>query len=69
MEPTLKDNKLVWNKPNLKSYDKNILRNVREPHQKNGGLKILQGNIGKGVIKISAVELHHLMKGIHFCVS
>ena len=59
LEPTLKDNKLVWNKPNLKSYDKNILRNVREPHQKNGGLKILQGNIGKGVIKISAVELHH----------
>ncbi len=59
LEPTLKDNKLVWNKPNLKSYDKNILRNVREPHQKNGGLKILKGNIGKGVIKISAVELHH----------
>ena len=59
LEPTLKDNKLVWNKPNLKSYDKNILRHVREPHQKNGGLKILQGNIGKGVIKISAVELHH----------
>ena len=59
LEPTLKDNKLVWNKHNLKSYDKNILRNVREPHQKNGGLKILQGNIGKGVIKISAVELHH----------
>ena len=59
LEPTFKDNKLVWNKPNLKSYDKNILRNVREPHQKNGGLKILQGNIGKGVIKISAVELHH----------
>ena len=58
-EPKLKNNKLVWNKPNLKSYDKNILKHVRDPHQKNGGLKILQGNIGRGVIKISAVQLHH----------
>ena len=58
-EPKLKNNKLVWDKPNLKSYDKNILKHVRDPHQKNGGLKILQGNIGRGVIKISAVQLHH----------
>ena len=58
-EATLKDAKLIWNKEKSKSYDDNILRTVKDPHQKNGGLKILKGNLGKGVIKISAVKPEH----------
>ena len=54
-EATLKDAKLIWNKEKSKSYDDNILRTVKDPHQKNGGLKILKGNLGKGVIKISCL--------------
>ena len=56
-EPTLKNSKLVWNKSKSKSFDINILKSTKDPHQKNGGLKMLKGNIGRGVIKISAVNI------------
>ena len=56
-EPTLKNSKLVWNKSRSKSFDSNILKSTKDPHQKNGGLKMLKGNIGRGVIKISAVNI------------
>ena len=58
-EANLKDSKLVWHKEKSKSYDGKILRSVKDPHQKNGGLKMLKGNLGKGVIKISAVKPEH----------
>ena len=56
-EPTLKNSELVWNKSKSKSFDSNILKSTKDPHQKNGGLKMLKGNIGRGVIKISAVKM------------
>lgn len=56
-EPTLKNSKLIWNKSKSKSFDSNILKSTKDPHQKNGGLKMLKGNIGRGVIKISAVNI------------
>ena len=56
-EPILKNSKLVWNKSKSKSFDSNILKSTKDPHQKNGGLKMLKGNIGRGVIKISAVNI------------
>ena len=56
-EPTLKNSKLIWNKSRSKSFDSNILKSIKDPHQKNGGLKMLKGNIGRGVIKISAVNI------------
>ena len=55
-EATLRKSELFWKKTKSKSYDNKILKYVKNPHQKNGGLKILKGNIGKGVIKISAVD-------------
>ena len=55
-EATLRKSELLWKKTKSKSYDNKILKYVKNPHQKNGGLKILKGNIGKGVIKISAVD-------------
>ena len=58
-EATLGKSKLLWKKTKSKSYDNKILKYVKKPHQKNGGLKILKGNIGKGVIKISAVNLEN----------
>jgi len=58
-EATLKNSKLIWNKAKSKSFDNSILRSVKNPHQKNGGLKMLKGNIGKAVIKISAVSIDH----------
>lgn len=56
-EATLKNSQLIWTKSKPKSFDSSILKTVADPHQKNGGLKMLKGNIGKGVIKISAVSI------------
>ena len=58
-EATLGKSELLWKKTKSKSYDNKILKYVKKPHQKNGGLKILKGNIGKGVIKISAVDFEN----------
>jgi phosphogluconate dehydratase len=38
------------------SGDPKVLARIEEPFQSNGGLKMLTGNIGKAVIKISAVK-------------
>ena len=58
-EATLGKSELLWKRTKSKSYDNKILKYVKKPHQKNGGLKILKGNIGKGVIKISAVNFEN----------
>ena len=58
-EATLGKSELLWKRTKSKSYDNKILKYVKKPHQKNGGLKILKGNIGKGVIKISAVDFEN----------
>ncbi|MGA1800720.1 phosphogluconate dehydratase [Rhizobium sp. HT1-10] len=40
-----------------KSADPKVLASIETPFQGNGGLKMLRGNLGKAVIKISAVKL------------
>ena len=54
-EPILKGSELEWRPAPQKSSDLSILRPVNKPHQLTGGLKILSGNLGKAVMKISAV--------------
>jgi len=54
--PFLEDNQLVWRPAPEKSADENILRPAADPHAPTGGLKMLSGNIGRAVIKISAVS-------------
>ena len=55
-EPILKEGKIEWRTAPLNSSDLSILRPINKPHQPNGGLKMLSGNLGKAVIKISAVS-------------
>ena len=55
-EPVLGNNGLEWRDAPDSSTDLSILRPVSEPHQKTGGLKMLSGNLGKAVIKVSAVS-------------
>ncbi len=38
------------------SHDKNVLRPAADPFQATGGLKLLEGNLGRAVIKVSAVK-------------
>ncbi|WP_069383334.1 phosphogluconate dehydratase [Halomonas caseinilytica] len=58
-EPFLEDGKLVWREGPEKSLDETILRPVANPFTPTGGLTVLDGNLGRGVIKVSAVEEEH----------
>jgi phosphogluconate dehydratase len=49
------DGALVWRDGAAKSGDENVLRGVAEPFQPTGGLRVLDGDLGRAVIKISAV--------------
>jgi phosphogluconate dehydratase len=55
-DPFLIDNKLVWRDAPEKSADEKILRPASNPFSADGGLKLLRGNLGRSVIKTSAVD-------------
>jgi len=54
-EPKLKGDALVWEAGASDSLNEKILRPVATPFAAVGGLKQLSGNLGRGVIKVSAV--------------
>ncbi|MCF5502082.1 phosphogluconate dehydratase, partial [Pseudomonas syringae] len=58
-EPFLEDGKLVWREGPLDSLDENILRPVSRPFSPEGGLRVMEGNLGRGVMKVSAVAPEH----------
>lgn len=57
IDPKLSENGTVLREPSPKvSHDPKVLANIETPFQVTGGLKMLTGNIGNAVIKISAVK-------------
>ncbi|MFV3403518.1 MULTISPECIES: phosphogluconate dehydratase [Pseudomonas] len=58
-EPFLDDGQLVWREGPTQSLDENILRPVARPFSVEGGLRVMEGNLGRGVMKVSAVALEH----------
>lgn len=54
-EPFLEDGKVVWRKGPENSLDEEVLRPVATPFAATGGLTVMKGNLGRGVIKVSAV--------------
>ncbi|WP_372801110.1 phosphogluconate dehydratase [Paracoccus seriniphilus] len=54
-EPKIMDGRLQWQAGTDTSLNDKILRPVANPFAQTGGLKQLQGNLGRGVIKVSAV--------------
>ncbi|MBA86078.1 MAG: phosphogluconate dehydratase [Rhodobacteraceae bacterium] len=54
-EPQLIEGKLGWASAPRSSENDKILRPPSDPFQKTGGLALMQGNLGAGVMKISAV--------------
>ena len=58
-EPWLRDGELVWRPAPFESLDREVLRGVADPFSADGGLKLLQGNLGRAVIKVSAVQPEH----------
>jgi phosphogluconate dehydratase len=53
--PTKEGNKLVWKDLPKESGDELIVRSAEHPFSESGGLRLLKGNLGRSVIKISAV--------------
>ncbi len=53
-EPALGGSSLLWHDAGV-SKDESIVRAVARPFSATGGLKLLQGNLGRSVIKVSAV--------------
>jgi phosphogluconate dehydratase len=50
---------LRWRDPPATSLDSNVLRPASEPFQRDGGLRLVQGNLGRAVVKTSAVAAAH----------
>jgi len=59
-EPFLEDGRLVWREGTPVSLNRDILRPVDDPFQPEGGLRLLEGGLGRAVIKTSAVKDEHL---------
>jgi phosphogluconate dehydratase len=53
--PELHGDELVW-KPAEESADIDMLRPATDPFQADGGLRLVQGNLGRAVFKTSAVD-------------
>jgi phosphogluconate dehydratase len=54
-EPRLSQGQISWVAGSERSLNEKILRSAADPFQTTGGLRQLSGNLGRGVIKISAV--------------
>ncbi|MDZ7587674.1 MAG: phosphogluconate dehydratase [Parasphingorhabdus sp.] len=55
-EPVLADGELTWEAAPAKSRDDAMLRPVAAPFRADGGMKLLQGNLGRSTMKVSAVD-------------
>ncbi|MFI6576773.1 phosphogluconate dehydratase [Nocardiopsis sp. NPDC050513] len=53
--PQLEGTVLTWGEGPKESADTTVLRGVEEPFAADGGLRMLSGNLGRAVIKVSAV--------------
>jgi len=51
----IQDESLVWKDKSI-ILDQSIIRDINNPFRQTGGLKLINGNIGKGVIKTSALK-------------
>jgi len=58
-EPVIDNGKLSWQSAQSKSLDEEILRPVDAPFNSEGGLRVLEGNVGRAIVKVSAVEEKH----------
>ncbi|MBL4596486.1 MAG: phosphogluconate dehydratase [Robiginitomaculum sp.] len=59
LEPGLDGDKSVWREAPKSSGNKDILRPVSSAFSPEGGLRLLDGSLGRGVIKVSAVQAEH----------
>jgi phosphogluconate dehydratase len=58
-EPMLDNGELVWRDGPTESFDKQVVASVDEPFKVDGGLSVLCGNLGRAVMKTSALKEPH----------
>ena len=58
-EPFLDNGRLAWREGAEASLDTEVLRPASAPFQAEGGIRVLDGPLGRGVIKTSAVKPEH----------
>ena len=58
-EPWLDNGRLAWRPAPLLSGDLDVLRPATDPFSSHGGLQLLTGNLGRAVIKTSAMRAEH----------
>ena len=56
---TIENKQVVWKAAAEESLDSSVLRPATSPFSETGGLKLLTGNLGRAVIKVSAVKEEH----------
>jgi phosphogluconate dehydratase len=62
-EPFLNDGVLEWRDGPTESFDSNVVASVAKPFKPDGGLSVLHGNLGRAVMKTSALrETHCIIK-------
>ncbi|HVL75184.1 MAG TPA: phosphogluconate dehydratase [Noviherbaspirillum sp.] len=58
-EPYFESGALAWRPAPAESGDSKVLRGAANPFAADGGLRLLTGNLGRSVIKVSAVKPQH----------
>jgi phosphogluconate dehydratase len=58
-EPWLDNGVLAWRAAPSRSLDNEVLRGAENPFAAEGGLRLLRGNLGRAIMKISAVAPEH----------
>ncbi|MEO8385567.1 MAG: phosphogluconate dehydratase [Betaproteobacteria bacterium] len=67
-EPVLDNDALIWRPAPTRSLDVGVLRPATDPFSPDGGLRVLRGNLGRAVIKVSAVKPAHRIVEAHAIV-
>jgi phosphogluconate dehydratase len=58
-EPWLNDGRLDWRDAPADSGNREVLRPADDPFDSEGGIRLLTGNLGRSIIKVSAVKPQH----------
>lgn len=55
LEPWLNEGKLDWREGAIQSLDKDVIADINKPFSSHGGTQVMEGNLGRAVMKTSAV--------------
>jgi phosphogluconate dehydratase len=59
LNPNIGGDNIEWRTGPIESLDKEVVSSCEKPFSEEGGLKLLTGNLGRSVIKVSAVKPEH----------